>query len=200
LDRLLPRFSTQRYVVIWLAGMVPLVFLLLVLTQCNGQGSSQGSNQTAGGCTAEGLGTGKFLTIDTAKGCIVAKLHTQADAGVGQTIANFEGKANKGEFDGRTFHRVEDWVIQGGDPLGNGTGGGDMPSEYNQLPFNAGALGVARGPDPKINNDSQFFITKSDAPHLNGQYTNWGQVSKGMEVVNQIAVGDKMIRVRVENR
>ena len=54
-----------------------------------------------------------------------------------------------------------------------------MPSEYNQIDFKAGALGVARGGDPAINNDSQFFIVKTDSSFLDGQYTNWGRVSPG---------------------
>jgi peptidyl-prolyl cis-trans isomerase B (cyclophilin B) len=142
----------------------------------------------------------KYMIIETAKGRIVARLHTEPAAGVSKTIANFEQKANSGAFNGRMFHRVEDWVIQGGDPLGNGRGGGDMPSEYNQLSFGAGALGVARGGDPTINNDSQFFITKSPSPHLDGQYTNFGQVIEGMDVVSQIAIGDKITRMTVSNQ
>jgi peptidyl-prolyl cis-trans isomerase B (cyclophilin B) len=138
------------------------------------------------------------MTIETAKGKIVLKLRTDAAAGVSQTISNFTNKANNGYFDGLTFHRVENWVIQGGDPLGNGTGGGKMPSEYNQIPFTAGSLGVARGGDPAVNNDSQFFIVKTDSFHLNGQYTNWGEVVEGMDVVNQITVGDKITKIRVE--
>ena len=142
----------------------------------------------------------KYLVIETARGRIVAKLYTDPSAGVGNTIANFEQKANSGYFDGLIFHRVENWVIQGGDPTGTGTGGGRMPAEYNQIPFKAGALGVARGADPTQNSDSQFFIVKTDAGWLDGQYTNWGQVVEGMDVVNQIAVGDKMLKVTVETR
>jgi peptidyl-prolyl cis-trans isomerase B (cyclophilin B) len=147
-------------------------------------------------------GPGKYMIIDTAKGRITAKLHTEPAAGVSKTIANFEQKANSKYFDGLNFHRVENWVIQGGDPKGDGTGGGTMPSEYNKLPFKAGALGVARGQDPAINNDSQFFIVKTDADYLDGQYTNFGQVidSGSMNVANQIAIGDKITSIRVENR
>ncbi len=164
------------------------------------------SSTPAGGATAvsspaaNATAPGKYLVLDTAKGQIVAKLYTEASAGVSKTIANFEQKANSGAFNGRIFHRVENWVIQGGDPSGNGTGGGTMPSEYNNLPFKAGALGVARGQDPAINNDSQFFIVKTDSDFLNGQYTNWGQVVQGMDVVNKIAIGDKITGAKVENR
>jgi len=139
-----------------------------------------------------------FMTIETAKGKIVLQLYTDLSAGVSNTIQNFTKKANNGFFDGLTFHRVEDWVIQGGDPSGNGTGGGTMPSEYNQIPFATGSLGVARGGDPAINSDSQFFIVKRDSFHLNGQYTNWGKVIEGMDVVNQIAAGDKIDKIRIE--
>jgi cyclophilin family peptidyl-prolyl cis-trans isomerase len=138
------------------------------------------------------------MTIETAKGRVVLKLYTEPGAGVSKTIANFTTKANSGYFDGLTFHRVEDWVVQGGDPMGTGTGGGNMPSEYNQIPFTAGSLGVVRGGDPAINNDSQFFILKADTFLLNGQYTNFGQVVEGMDVVNRLSIGDKMTKVRVE--
>jgi cyclophilin family peptidyl-prolyl cis-trans isomerase len=186
----LPPFSVQRYIAIWLLGMIPLVFVILWLAGVF-SGGSGGSGGTASAQQAvASMAPGKYLVLDTSKGRIIAKLHTDASAGVAGTIANFESKANAGEFNGRTFHRVEDWVIQGGDPLGTGTGGGNMPSEYNQITFGPGALGVARGGDPAINNDSQFFITKSDASYLDGQYTNWGQVTQGQDVVNQIAIGD----------
>ncbi|KKQ26884.1 MAG: Peptidyl-prolyl cis-trans isomerase cyclophilin type, partial [Candidatus Levybacteria bacterium GW2011_GWA1_37_16] len=99
------------------------------------------------------------------------------------TIANFVSKAKSGFYDNLIFHRVEDWVIQGGDPDGNGTGGGKMATELNSKPFIVGSLGVARGGDIKISNDAQFFITKTDASWLNGQYTNFGIVTKGMDVV-----------------
>ena len=59
---------------------------------------------------------------------------------------------------------------------------------------------VARGQDPAISNDSQFFITKSAAGWLDGQYTNWGQVTEGMDVVNAIAIGDKINSITVEER
>ena len=116
------------------------------------------------------------------------------------TVANFVAKSKDRKYDGLTFHRVEDWVVQGGDPTGNGTGGGKMPSELNQLPFKVGAVGVARGPDIKINNDHQWFVTKKDASWLNGQYTNFGQVTSGMDVVNGIRIGDVIKTVRIEER
>jgi cyclophilin family peptidyl-prolyl cis-trans isomerase len=114
------------------------------------------------------------------------------------TVARFAQKARTGFYDNLTFHRVEDWVVQGGDPLGNGTGGEKVPSEYNDLPFAIGAVGIARGQDAAVNNGSQFFITKKDSQFLNNQYTNFGMVTSGMDVVNGIKIGDRMKTIRIE--
>jgi cyclophilin family peptidyl-prolyl cis-trans isomerase len=205
MDRALPPFSLKRYMAIWLLMMIPLVLVLFLLLRPSGNNGSAGG--TGGNTAVSGAGNcqapnepGKYFVLDTAKGCIVNKLYTDPSANVAKTIANFEQKANSGYFNGLIFHRVEDWVIQGGDPEGTGAGGGKMPSEYNNLPFKAGALGIARGGDPTQNNDSQFFITKSAAESLNGQYTNWGEVVQGMDVVNQIAIGDKINSAAVVER
>ncbi len=115
-----------------------------------------------------------------------------------KTVANFTKKAKDGFYDGLTFHRVEDWVVQGGDPDGTGRGGGKMPSELNELPFSKGSVGIARGPDIKLNNDSQFFVVKSDASWLNNQYTNFGQVTSGLDVVRIIKIGDRIQTVSVD--
>lgn len=126
-------------------------------------------------------------TINTSKGSITFELFSEIAP---NTVKNFLTKSQSGYYQGLTFHRVEDWVIQGGDPLGNGTGGGKMPTELSQQPFTIGSVGIARGNDINISNDSQFFICKSDCSFLTGQYTIFGQVLNGMEVVNQIQVGD----------
>lgn len=134
-------------------------------------------------------------TIYTEKGNIVLLLYSD-DAP--KTVTNFVSKATSGFYNNLTFHRVEDWVIQGGDPKGDGTGGGNMPTELNKKPFVVGSLGVARGQDINISNDSQFFITKKDASWLNKQYTNFGIVKEGMDVVNKIEIGDKILKITVE--
>src|SRR3989441_9224464 len=115
-----------------------------------------------------------------------------------QTVARFAQKSRSGFYDNLTFHRVEEWVVQGGDPLGTGTGGGKVPSEYNDLPFKIGAVGVARGQDPAINNDAQWFVVKKDSDFLNTQYTNFGQVTSGIDVVGAIKIGDRIKTIRVE--
>ena len=129
-------------------------------------------------------------TIKTSKGNINVILFGDIAP---NTVKNFVVKADTGYYDNLTFHRVEDWVIQGGDPKGDGTGGGQMAAEQTPTkPFVTGSLGVARGGNPQINNDSQFFITKSDSSWLDGQYTNFGLVTSGMSVVNDIEKGDKI--------
>lgn len=130
--------------------------------------------------------------IETEKGNIELTLYSK-DAP--NTVKNFLAKTQNGFYVGKIFHRVEDWVIQGGDPLGTGTGGEDMITELNNKPFVVGSLGVARGQDIKISNDAQFFITKTNASWLNGQYTNFGIVTKGMDVVNKIEIGDKILGI-----
>ena len=115
-----------------------------------------------------------------------------------RTVQRFAGKARSGFYDNLTFHRVEDWVVQGGDPKGTGTGGDRVPSEYNDLSFKLGAAGIARGQDPAFNNDSQFFIVKKDSTFLDKQYTNFGQVTAGMDIVAGIKIGDRIKKVTVE--
>src|SRR5438034_3292079 len=115
-----------------------------------------------------------------------------------QTVARFAGKARSGFYNNLVFHRVEDWVVQGGDPLGTGTGGEKVPSEYNDLSFKLGAVGIARGQDPAINNGSQWFVCKKDSTFLDKQYTNFGNVTAGMDVVKGIKIGDKIKSIGVE--
>jgi cyclophilin family peptidyl-prolyl cis-trans isomerase len=116
----------------------------------------------------------------------------------------------QGFYDGTAFHRViEGFMAQGGDPTGTGTGGSklpDLPAEFGPRQFLRGVCGMARTSNPNSAN-SQFFIMFAPAPSLNGQYTVWGQVVKGMEFVDQIKRGtgpngtvqnpDRIVRMRV---
>lgn len=134
--------------------------------------------------------------IKTSKGDISFDLYG-ADAPI--AVLNFIVKAQNKYYDNLTFHRVEDWVIQGGDPKGNGTGGQtNIPTELNQRPYVPGSLGIARMNDPKVQNDSQFFITKTESSHLNGQYTNFGIVTSSMDVVEKIEIGDTITGITVD--
>lgn len=134
-----------------------------------------------------------IVGLNTKYGQIVIKLY-QKEAP--NTVANFLKKVESGAYNGLTFHRVEPgFVVQGGDPAGNGTGGGTQTSEINTLPFKRGSVGLARGPIKENSNDSQFYICLSDesCSHLTGEYVNFGEVITGMEFVDSIRVGDKII-------
>ncbi len=143
---------------------------------------------------AQQIPAASTATITTTQGEIVIELFPEAAP---NTVANFANKSANNFYDNLTFHRVEDWVVQGGDPSGNGTGGGQMPTELNNNPFIRGSVGIARGGNIQISNASQFFITKTDAPHLDGQYTNFGQVSSGLDVVDSLEIGDKMLSIEI---
>jgi len=136
-----------------------------------------------------------MATIKTAKGNIEIEFYTK-DAP--NTVANFVSKAKSGFYNNLTFHRVENWVVQGGDPLGNGAGGGNMTVEFNSKPFVVGAVGIASKGDGKVQNDSQFFIVKTDSQFLNGKYTNFGIVTKGMDVVQKMEIGDAILGITTE--
>lgn len=114
------------------------------------------------------------------------------------TVANFVKKATSKEYDGRVFHRVEDWVVQGGDPKGDGTGGGDQPTELSDGNFSEGAVGIARAGDIKISNADQFFICTTDCSFLNKQYTYFGKVTSGMDIVKKISIGDKINSIEIK--
>ncbi|WP_375142867.1 peptidylprolyl isomerase [Pelagibacterium sp. 26DY04] len=110
--------------------------------------------------------------------------------------------ANSGFYDGLKFHRVIDgFMAQTGDPLGNGTGGSDLPdlaAEFSNEPFVRGTLGMARSMDPNSAN-SQFFIVTADSPHLNGQYTLFGHVVSGMELIDGLEKGPASANGAVAN-
>lgn len=117
------------------------------------------------------------------------------------TTANFISLINRNFYDNLTFHRyVAGFVIQGGDPLGTGTGGSgtNIPLETNPLTNfdKAGILGMARGSDPN-SASSQYFVTLDAASFLNGQYAPFGEVISGMDVVNSLVQDDVMTSIRV---
>ena len=116
-----------------------------------------------------------------------------------KTVANFVTLAKKGFYDGLTFHRVEPgFVVQGGDPKGDGTGGPGytIKAEFNKQKHLRGALAMARSQNPD-SAGSQFYICFKPAPFLDGNYTVFGIVTSGMELVDKIQRGDRMKSVKI---
>ena len=112
-----------------------------------------------------------------------------------ETVANFKSLVEEGFYNGLTFHRIiKGFMIQGGDPLGNGMGGSDktIKGEFrangfeNPLKHTRGVISMARSAMPN-SASSQFFIMHEDAPHLDGSYAAFGKVTKGIEIVDEIA-------------
>jgi peptidyl-prolyl cis-trans isomerase B (cyclophilin B) len=156
----------------------------------------------------------KKVHFDTDKGEIVAELYEDDAPG---TVANFVGlvsgtkewtdpksgkKVSRPFYDGLNFHRViADFVIQGGCPVGNGTGGPGYKikceTEGKKQVHNPGSLSMAHA--GKDTGGSQFFICHARLPHLDRKHTVFGQVTSGMDIVNAIRVGDKMKRVWIED-
>ena len=115
-----------------------------------------------------------------------------------RTVANFTALARKGFFDNVPWHRVvADFVVQGGDPRGDGEGGPGytIRDEINQRPYLRGTVGMAL--DWADTGGSQFFITHSPQPHLDGRYTVFGQVVAGMDVVDALRQWDVVRSIRI---
>ena len=167
-----------------------LLILLLILTGCSAQNADTPAATDAP--TAEPL-TGTYdVQIDVKDyGRIVAELYADTAP---ITVANFLSLVDSGFYNGLTFHRIiSGFMIQGGDPNGNGTGGSSqrIKGEFsangveNDLKHTRGVLSMARS-SAMDSASSQFFIMHADAPHLDGQYAAFGKVISGMEVVDAI--------------
>lgn len=141
----------------------------------------------------------KIATIETNRGTIRAQLYAEK---VPNTVANFEKLAAKGFYNGLKFHRViPDFMIQTGCPQGTGRGGPgyEFADEFHKdlKHSGPGVLSMANaGPNT---NGSQFFITHSAQPHLDGKHSVFGQVIEGQKVVDSIKQGDKMVKVTVKD-
>ena len=137
------------------------------------------------------------VTMVTSKGTIKLRLFPDVAP---QHVNSFVFLRREGFYDGLTFHRYEPgFVIQGGDPVGNGTGGPgyNLPAEFSERPHNPGTLAMARSSNPN-SGGSQFYITLANANFLDRQYTVFGEVTDGMDVVQKIRKGDTIQSVTVE--
>ncbi len=127
--------------------------------------------------------------IETTKGTL--RIQLKPDLAI-QTVNSFIFLAREGYYDGVTFHRViPGFMAQGGDPTGTGSGdpGYSLPAEFSDVPYVRGTVGMARTDDPD-SGGSQFFITFGERPNLNGQYTVFGEITEGMDVVESLAPRD----------
>lgn len=139
------------------------------------------------------------LLMDTDQGTITVRLYPEIAP---LTVDNFLKLVDAGFYDGLTFHRViPGFMIQGGDPVGNGTGGPgySIKGEFsanginNDLKHERGVLSMARAMDPD-SAGSQFFIMHANAPHLDGQYAAFGRVIEGLDVIDAIAAVETDVR------
>jgi peptidyl-prolyl cis-trans isomerase B (cyclophilin B) len=141
-----------------------------------------------------------LATVETERGNIELELYPEHAP---KTVNNFVFLAGEGFYDGVVFHRViANFVVQGGDPTGTGSGGPGYRFEDevkgNPLKHETGVISMANaGPNT---NGSQFFITHSSQSHLNGRHTVFGKVVDGMDVVQAIRQGDAMTRVTVREK
>ena len=145
--------------------------------------------------------TDGLVTLTMKDGQMVIKLY---DKETPNTAKTFRDKIASGFYDGLIFHRViPGFMAQGGDPTGTGTGGGKQKSELNNIPFKRGSLGLARTAETnQISNDSQFYICYDDTgcAHLTGDYVNFGEVISGLDVLDKIVQGDKIIKGTINNQ
>ncbi|VVB91500.1 Cyclophilin type peptidyl-prolyl cis-trans isomerase/CLD [uncultured archaeon] len=171
--------------------LIVLIILVSITLGCIGSKPQSGT-----GASGE-TGKNRIATIVTEKGTIKFELY-EKDAPI--TTKNFIDLAQRGFYNGLTFHRVvPGFVIQGGDPKGDGTGGSGttIPLEIApNLTHKKGAVAMARSNAPN-SASSQFYICLEDAKFLDGQYAIFGQVIEGQDVVEKIAVGDKMLKVTI---
>jgi len=125
-----------------------------------------------------------------------------------KTVKHILNLVSKKFYDAQTFHRVENWVVQWGDPgsrtpdnpeVGDGGSGKDIPFEESKVEFVRGTVGVA-STGLKVGGDSQLFILTQDAARLNGNYAVVGRVTHGMEVVDVLERNDRILSLRVLKR
>ncbi len=158
---------------------------------------------TAPIANAQALDPENTIQMDLPYGRVVLKLLPDVAP---KHVERIKTLTREGFYDGIIFHRViEGFMAQTGDPTGTGTGGSkyaDLPAEFNDTNFGRGAIGMARSQSPNSAN-SQFFICFNDCSFLNNQYTVWGQVVEGMDIVDKITRGepprnpDKIVKMQV---
>ena len=165
------------------------------------QTSDKGTGSTANvtpDLTTDANGLSKTTVVmTTTEGVIKFKFYPKEAP---KTVNRIIELIQSGFYNGLSFHRVvPGFVVQGGDPVGNGTGGSGqkLDAEFNNRRHVEGAVAMARAADPN-SADSQFYISLGTSPHLDNNYTVFGQVTEGMDVAKKIKMGDKMTTVALQ--
>lgn len=186
---------------IWIGlGVVLVVIGIIAAIKMGSKGDRPSAVQPDG----QGAGANPMMVIETKYGPIEIELFP-SDAP--KTVARIQELVKQGFYDGLSFHRVvPGFVVQGGDPLskngnsqavGTGGSGQNLPAEFNSRKHLEGTVAMARAMD--VNSaDSQFYISLGTHPHLDGNYTVFGTVTKGIENVKKIQQGDKMDRITMK--
>ena len=185
---------------------ISILFILFSFLSCDQKSKSIAPNDLSSNQTI----TSKDLKVDenglsqaqvilrTAKGNIVFKLYPKEAP---NSVTRFITLVQKGFYDGLPFHRVEpSFLIQTGDPTGSGKGGSGqmLKAEFNKLQHIKGTVALARDPKNEDSADSQFYITLTALPHLDSNYTIFGQVVDGLEVLELINLNDKIITISLQ--
>ncbi len=166
------------------------VAAVFLMQKGKGGNSDSSASKDAGGDASSASGPVAVISVKD-YGDITVQLDEKAAP---LTVENFVNLVKEGFYDGLTFHRIIDgFMIQGGDPLGNGTGGSEqtIKGEFsdngvdNPISHKRGVISMARSNDPD-SASSQFFIVQTDSPHLDGSYAGFGYVTDGMDIVDQI--------------
>jgi peptidyl-prolyl cis-trans isomerase B (cyclophilin B) len=137
------------------------------------------------------------VRMETSKGSVVMEVYGKP---MPVTVANFKKLADAGFYDGLTWHRVENWVVQTGDPTGTGSGGSPDRIKLEtspELKNVRGAVGMARSEDPN-SATSQFYILRTDAAWLDEAYAVFGRVVEGLDVVDKLVRGDTVVKLTIE--
>jgi len=178
----------------WIPAAAAIIVSGLILAGCNYTTSNEPKREEK--TMTEPL---PQVTIETERGKVVLEL---AEDDAPNTVANFISLADKGFYNGGVFHRViANFMVQGGDPTGKGTGGPGyvIADEFSpRLRHARGVISMANsGPNT---GGSQFFITHVPCSHLDGKHAVFGRVTSGMDVVDAIKAGDKIVRITVDRK
>jgi peptidylprolyl isomerase len=175
------------------------VLVTLILFGCNAVTPEKNTGASPQNPSRDMSNESDIVILETRDGEITIELLPELAP---NHVERIKTLAASGFYDGIVFHRVIDgFMAQTGDPTGTGTGGSDLPdlkAEFTDEPFKRGTVGMARSSDPDSAN-SQFFIMLDDGEFLNGQYTLFGRVTEGMDVVDNIKKGDSQANGRVDD-